>query len=261
MSAFSNPVRNYMTTPVQTILDTRSLANASTCLDELGISALGVLDRDGALVGVISRTDLVRAGRMRPTGDQRRHLLSLPNASVREFMTPSVESISPERPLQEAAQRMVSRHVHRLFVSDTARRPIGVLSTLELMRSVVDARLQRPLSDIMHIAVISVGARQPVSYATDRLTGTERSGVVIAEDGWPVGVFTQADALAARDAPPDDRVDEWMNSRIICLPMGISLARAAEQAVATRARRIVAVDASSLRGIVTAMDFAGAVAG
>ena len=79
---------------------------------------------------------------------------------------------------------------------------------------------------------------------------------MVVEDGWPVGAFTQADALGAREAPPDDRVDSWMDPRVICLPMATPVFRAAEQALATRARRVIAVDADGMRGILTGTDFA-----
>ncbi|HEX7480354.1 MAG TPA: CBS domain-containing protein [Polyangiales bacterium] len=259
MDTYATKIREYMLSPVHTILDSQPLGDALIRLDTFGISGLGAVDRAGSLVGVISRTDLLRAGRVRLLNGKRRKVLSVPNATVQGYMTPTVEIIAPDRPMSEAAQHMLRRHVHRLYVSED-RKPAGVVSTKEMMRAVVDQRAERPISAFMHAGVVTVQAHEPVSHAVDRITATERSGVVVAEDGWPVGIFTQADALAARDAVPEDRVDEWMDPRIICLPMEIPLYRAAEQAVATRARRVLAVDAKSIRGIVTGLDFTRVVA-
>jgi predicted transcriptional regulator len=105
-----------------------------------------------------------------------------------------------------------------------------------------------------------VNAGDPLSLAIDRMAAAHHSGVVVLEDRWPVGVFTQADALAARDALPNDRVDHWMDVRLISVPMHMPLFRAAEQLVATRARRLIAVDAEGTRGILSGMDFARCVA-
>lgn len=77
------------------------------------------------------------------------------------------------------------------------------------------------------------------------MAAAHHSGLVVVEEGGPVGMFTQADALAARDAPPDDRVDHWLDPRLICVPVATPLFRAAEQAMAARARRVLAVEAGA----------------
>ena len=96
-------------------------------------------------------------------------------------------------------------------------------------------------------------ARSPASI---RSTKPAHSGLIVLEDGWPVGSFTQADALAAREAPPDDRVDHWMDTRIVMLPLAMPAFRAAEQVASTRARRLLVVDGSGVRGVITGIDFA-----
>lgn len=260
MTAFASPVTDHMMSPVHTVRDTDSVVDVERELSKLGISALPVVDHQGTMVGVLSRTDLLQAGRVRAQNGRRRRLLTLPDANARALMTASVEVIKPEAPLSEAARRMSRLHVHRLYVSDD-RRPAGVVSTKEMMRAVVEARIALPLSDVMHRSLVVVTAEDPLSLAIDRMALAHHSGLVVVEDGWPVGVFTKADALAARDAPPEDRVDYWMDPRVICLPLAMPVFRAAEQAVATRARQVLAIDAKGLRGILGGMDFVGLVKG
>jgi hypothetical protein len=48
---------------------------------------------------------------------------------------------------------------------------------------------------------------------------------------------------------------------LICIPLAMPAFRAAEQAVATRARRVVVVDGQAMRGILTGMDFTRLVKG
>jgi CBS domain-containing protein len=153
---------------------------------------------------------------------------------------------------------MTRQNIHRLYISSD-RRPEGVLSTKDLMQAVVDERVSLPVSELMN-KVVTVQASEPLSVAIDRLAQAEQSGLVVVEDDWPVGVFTQEDALAAREAPPEEPVDHFMQPRVICVPVALPAFRAAEQAIAGHSRRVLAVDGTAVRGIVSGMDFARLIA-
>ena len=86
-------------------------------------------------------------------------------------------------------------------------------------------------------------------------------GVVVLEEEWPVGVFTQSEALAAAHLDPSTPVEEVMSCALLCLPIGMPIHRAAAFAVETRARRVLAVEARDLRGILSGLDMARVVAG
>lgn len=107
-----------------------SLKEAAGLLDEYRISGLPVVDMDGALLGVLSQTDLVRA---RAT----EHLwTNWPGLAVRHLMTHPALTIAASASLGEAARLMEERHVHRLVVlGDDERTPIGIISTTDLVRS------------------------------------------------------------------------------------------------------------------------------
>jgi CBS domain-containing protein len=255
MKTFATPVSESMSSPVMTITDVESVAAVEKKLATLGISALAVLDQSGGLVGVVTRTDLVRVGRVRLRNGHRRRVLTLPDVPVRQIMTPTVEIIAPTATLGEAARRMLRQHVHRLFISKD-RRPEGVIGTKELMQGVVDERIATPIAELMNPSVVVVRASDPLSLAIDRMALSHPHGLVVVDEEWPVGLFTQEDALAARDAPPNELVERFMDPQLVSMPLAMPAFRAAEQAVATRARRILAVDGSGVRGIVTGMDFA-----
>lgn len=260
MSTLTTAVAEYMSSPVITLNETDSVLAAQDKLAMLRISALAVVDRDGGLVGVITRSDLLRIGRKRAAqADKRRQALVLPNVPVRQVMTPSVEIITASTTLAEAAKRMTRQQVQRLYISSD-RRPEGVLSTKDLMQAVVDARVSLPVSELMNKTVVSVRAADPLSVAIDRMASAQEHGLVVLEDEWPVGVFTQEDALAAREAPPDLPVDQFMQRRVICVPVTLPAFRAAEQAIAAHTRRVLAVDGSAVRGVVSGMDFARLIA-
>ena len=59
--ALAVKVSEAMTTPAITVAPNRSVADAAKLMSERGINRLPVVKRDGQLVGIVTRTDLVRA--------------------------------------------------------------------------------------------------------------------------------------------------------------------------------------------------------
>jgi len=260
MTRFGAPVRDHMRAPVHTVRDGDRLAGAERRMTELGISGLAVINGRGIPVGVITRTDLLRAGRVRVVEGTRDRLLTVPDARVAEFRSPGVDIVDPGTPLATAARRMVDGHHHRLFVA-TERRLEGVIGRMELLHAVSEAHVEVPLSELVSGSLVVVDAGEPVTLAVDRMGAAHVRGLVVVEEGWPVGIFGQDQALAARDADPQRPVEEWMSPSFLCLPAGIPVHRAAQQALSARADRILAADGQEVRGLVTGTDFARLVGG
>lgn len=113
-----------------------SIETAARLLHVNSISGLPVVDAAGALVGVISQTDIIgvldspvgRLIRTRPSGFR-----------VGELMTSPALTVPMTGSLREAARMMVDGHVHRLVATDEAGRPVGVLSAIDLVALFVGA--------------------------------------------------------------------------------------------------------------------------
>ena len=86
------------------------------------------------------------------------------------------------------------------------------------------------------------------------------SGLVVVDDGLPVGVFTQGVALEARHLARETPVEQAMNSAILLLSPNTPIFRAAAQAAAMEVRRVVAWDGNKACGILTGLDFTKAAA-
>lgn len=57
----------------------------------------------------------------------------LPTEKVGFFMTPDAVTVDADTPLPELAQRMVDAHVHRVIVIDRRNRPVGIVSSTDLL--------------------------------------------------------------------------------------------------------------------------------
>lgn len=258
MSNFRVPVELFMHVPPVVIHPDAPLEEAHDLMSRRGISSLPVTNGDGSLMGIVTRTDLLRvAGReagLRPDADA----LVLPDRPVSEEMTRDVRTTTRDTPLEKAAAEMVRHRVHRLVVCDEEA-PVGILSTRDLMLALEEKQANHPVSDWMSSPVFTIRAEEPLGMAVERLEKARVSGLVVVEDGWPVGMFAQPEALEARDLPRSTAVGDVMNPRILTLSPDTRMHRAAAQAAATRVRRVVVQKGDRLVGILSGLDFARAV--
>jgi CBS domain-containing protein len=124
-------VREFMAPHAVTIQAEASLSQVAQTLAEYDVSGLPVVDRGGAVIGVISQTDIVRlrAGSMPTSGWH--------GLLVRDLMTHPAITVRASASLHEAARLMTEHHVHRLVV--VAKRdggPIGVISESDVVREI-----------------------------------------------------------------------------------------------------------------------------
>lgn len=259
---FTHPVSEFMTSNVVSVGSDVMLPRVATTLSERRVSALAVTDDQGSILGVISRTDLVRVGRSQAGSHRKASALVLPEKRVGDLVRERARApvtVGPTETLKVAAQRMIEERVHRLFVIDN-KKMVGVVSTLDMMSAVAEAKIEVAISEIMSKPLFSVKAQQPIGMAIERLEHARVSGLVVTDDEWPVGVFTQIEAMEARDLPRDTRVDEVLDPSMLCLPTTTKLFRAAAQARRLEVRRIIPCLEREAVGIVTGFDFAKVVA-
>jgi CBS domain-containing protein len=253
-------VAEYMSSPVITIDGSRSLTDADEEMRARGISALVVVD--GARPsGLLSRTDLLRVA----TGDNRPSVagprrLTLPAGRVSDLCTPFLVTVSPEDSVASAAREMVTRHIHRVPVR-RGDELVGVLSTKDVMVAVREARIAAPISSWMSAPLLAVQATDSVASALERLTKGDVTALVVMEGTSTIGLFTQVEALAARQLPGETPVEEAMSQALLCLPQATPTFRAAGFAVSTVARRVLAVEHHHAVGFLSGIDFARAAAG
>jgi CBS domain-containing protein len=123
-------VRDLMTLGPVTVRGGAPLVVADMLMRDFGVSGLPVIDGKGELIGVLSRTDL-----MALAGDPR--VDAWQGRSVAATMTAPGLTVEADALLVEAAAQMEEHRVHRLVVVEPeGGRPIGILSTTDIVRAV-----------------------------------------------------------------------------------------------------------------------------
>jgi|SRR5579875_123582 CBS domain-containing protein len=65
--------------------------------------------------------------------DRQQEFEDLPGDAVSHYMTTDIVTTGPETPLPHLARMMIDAHIHRLIVVDKDQRPIGIVSSTDLL--------------------------------------------------------------------------------------------------------------------------------
>jgi predicted transcriptional regulator len=123
-------VSELMTPDPVVIPDGISARDAARLLEFYRVSGAPVVDLDGAVVGVVTHSNLTHAF---TSGSL---LGAWPGLSVVDLMSRPAITIRGGVPADEAVRIMETHHVHRLIVVGVDERtPIGVLSQSDLVRA------------------------------------------------------------------------------------------------------------------------------
>ena len=128
-------VKDVMTRQVVCVAKDQLLSDAADLFVEKGISGAPVVDASGRCVGILSAIDYVK----------REHVLrgtAMEQAAedrVYQEMSVGVRSVQPENTLLNAARIMCEKHVHRLPVLDLEGKPVGLITSMDVVAALVNA--------------------------------------------------------------------------------------------------------------------------
>jgi CBS domain-containing protein len=113
------------------VIDAESpITEAELLLKSYRISGLPVV-QDGVLVGVISQTDLLNARSSELIG------ANWDRVRVRHLMSRPAVTVHLNTGVERAARLMLEQHIHRLVVVDEEEEPIGVVTSTDLLRTLL----------------------------------------------------------------------------------------------------------------------------
>jgi CBS domain-containing membrane protein len=141
-----------MTKNLLTLPADMSLPTAARLLSRAQVSGAPVVDTYGRCIGVLSAADFVawaqapqtplapRFGRGCVCADwQIIDPEQLPDELVRNRMTADPVTVTPDASIGDLARMMVDAHIHRVIVVDADGRPVGIVSSTDVLAAVARA--------------------------------------------------------------------------------------------------------------------------
>ncbi|MHC1625807.1 MAG: CBS domain-containing protein [Methanoculleaceae archaeon] len=182
-------VRNYMTTDVVKVEIPGNRDDVLRILKRTGISGVPVL-KDGGLVGIITRKDLLR----HPDETQ----LGL-------LMTPDPISIGPDQPLSHAAELLVRNNIRRLPVVEDGQL-IGIISIADLIHAIAQQRIHDEIKGYVD-ATHALWDETPLSLVGRimEISGDDALPILSA-DGTLCGIISERDLI--RCSSIEDGIEE-----------------------------------------------------
>jgi CBS domain-containing protein len=167
------------------------------------ISGLPVTDTDGAILGIVTESDLLRRAE---TGTEKRHTrwvsfligpgrlaqeyVHTHGRKVSEVMTERVITVMPQMPLADLVALMEAKHVKRVPVVDQGRL-VGIVSRADVMAVLVGLLSEKPAG-----AVADAEIRDQILAEIDRQPWGPRDGIdVVVTNG----------VVVLKGAIPDER--------------------------------------------------------
>lgn len=125
-----------------------SIREVARLLEENEISGAPVVRADGRLIGVVSKTDLLRRcaegsdehgadvllDMISDSYDDAPMSPSTPEVFVEDFMSTDPVTASREDPIVSVAKKMAEARVHRVVVVDDQQAPVGIVTSLDMIK-------------------------------------------------------------------------------------------------------------------------------
>ncbi|MDD2604310.1 MAG: DUF190 domain-containing protein [Desulfobacterales bacterium] len=212
-------VRDVMTASPKSVTTDSSLNDVVRLLLSSVFSGLPVVDGQGRPVGLITQGDLMaraqlplRLGLLAESDpDQREKVLAqLASRSASEVMTTPVITIGRDHPLSEAVEKMLAKEVKRLPVVNSDGRLVGILSRLDIFRTVmhaapdwkafaaqkVEVKNLKQVGDILRRDTQTVGPDTPVSEVIRVIDRDDIQRVAVVDAGGKLlGLISDRDLL------------------------------------------------------------------
>ncbi len=144
--------RDIMTAPVVVVPEALPLSQAASIMVTHKLKRLPVVGERGALVGILSRIDLLRTVTDCPERGRASEpdLASNGQVQLEKLMRRDVPTVFPDTAIAQVVQAVVSTRLNRALVVDTERHVVGLITDVELLQRVTPALRPSALAALMH---------------------------------------------------------------------------------------------------------------
>ncbi|MGE3108955.1 MAG: HPP family protein [Vicinamibacterales bacterium] len=107
-------------------------------LSESRITGAPVVNQEGDLIGVVLKTDLLRAGSAMAAGCSPAYLFEVlieqgSEDRAEDFVMQGHVTVTPDTTIATVARLMLDRRIHRVILVDTDKLPAVIITTLDLL--------------------------------------------------------------------------------------------------------------------------------
>ncbi len=136
--------------PIVCIVRTLTVREAMRVLLGSRITGAPIVDADGVIIANISTSDIRCLAKLKD--DRFDHALALPVLDFLREMRSATRSMSPlvlhsEDSLSAAVELLTTAAVHRVYIVDSGRRPVGVVALADVLAVVAPPHTHAPPSD------------------------------------------------------------------------------------------------------------------
>ncbi len=117
-------------------------------LEEHEISGVPVIDPQGRVIGVVTKTDIIHRCTegtldvppaylfevLSEQGEEDEEFAPEESITVEDLMTEEPATVPPDASAEEVARVMTEGRFHRVIVVDSGRFPLGIITTLDLLK-------------------------------------------------------------------------------------------------------------------------------
>ncbi|MGD9019022.1 MAG: CBS domain-containing protein [Desulfuromonadales bacterium] len=243
-------IGEYASRPVIAVESHSSVLDAMKLMSDKSISCVIALEHDEP-IGILTERDIVFAANW---------LLGQPDLLINQVMNKPVMTASSDMKITQAQRVFRQHNIRHLVVLDARLDMAGVFTQTDLVRS-LSGEAFTGITDVIELMtskVLTVTRDVPARYALSLMARRSVSCVVVVEDSFPVGMFTERDVVRCVAEGVDlttASVGDVMSSSIVTVPMTTAPHATISIMQEKTVRRVLVVDdLGSVAGILTQTD-------